>query len=163
MNPDLQKTASKLQSDVQKVSDAYGACATVIAKAKETHKENGLQISPNIRFALWADLKFGGNWDNFSAYVDEAITNYKPNSRPDTDKSQMWISQTPDRVDHHPDVDRTLDRIDVAFHVITKDLGMELPFETVRTTSNGFGQGKHIQRVMSFCDGISDVLNPSGG
>lgn len=161
MTPNLASTSAKLLSDVQKVCAAYDACASSISAARERFKDNSLQISPNIEFALWADLKFNGDWSAFSEYVHTAIENYPSRGGAEgLDKSQLWVFNTPDQKEPILEVDRILDRIDVALHFLTKELSMDLPFKTVR--ESGWHQREHVQRVLAFATGLADVVNPKG-
>lgn len=161
MNPELTRTAVKLQADVEKVCAAYRECEKVFNDTIKHYAGTGarLQFWAKIPWSLWADLKFGGDWKKYEKYVHAAVDEYVGERDP-KDKSQLWMNKTPDQLDPNPEVDRILDRIDVALHVLTQELKIDLPVKTVRSLS--FEEVEHLRRLSSFVQGLNDVLDPDG-
>jgi len=156
MPTDLQQVAKKTLKSLAEVIDAYDECAGVIARIREEYSDNLLQISPNIEFAVWAKLRFQGDWRAFHDFVKKAVEDYSGGDLGPDDKSQLWVCETPDKQRPEPGVKRLLDSVDVGLHYCAKELRMELPAETVY--EHGWHQRDHLARLHEFCLALGDVL-----
>jgi len=77
----LKRVPRQSLSSLTAVINAYDACAKVIADVREEYNENSLQISPNIELAVWAKVRFVGDWEAFHNFVKKAVENYSPGQR----------------------------------------------------------------------------------
>lgn len=160
MKNDLSVTAAKLLADVERVLIARATADEIIGRTKKDYPGTGLQFRVSIEFALWAEVKFQGNWNKFESFLRESIEGYNNQGGEPTDKSQLWVVYPPYVEDPEIEVTRTFDRIDFALHYITKEVGMELPFKSI--LDGGWQEKKHVERVFAFAMGLTDVLDPDG-
>jgi hypothetical protein len=152
MTTEIKNTATNLQHDIDLICTAFDSCRAAIKRVQEHYPKDHLQISASTELAVWAHYRFAGDWSKFVEFTRQSLDAWS------RDKSQMWVMGGPNRENPEADADRHLDRVDVALHLICKELGMKLPFETVR--EHGWHQREHLQRVQSFIKSINDVLQP---
>ncbi|HEX2611310.1 MAG TPA: hypothetical protein VHK68_09885 [Gemmatimonadales bacterium] len=147
----MKVVARNLQRDIDLLVDSLKSLEGAVAQLKERFSNNQPPIHISESLALWAHYRFGGNWDSFVEFADEALRNW-PGER-----GQMWLWVDPNREAPEPEAQRHLHRVSMGLEFIARELNTAVPVDA----ESHWHARKYAEQLQAYARAANDVLNPT--